>query len=158
MLLFFLNALFFFSFSFSIGKKYLTYARGDFCVSVVPVISVSDRLYCTLNGCKSLVLFSLFTTGSVFWGYMSNVSVYDVGLHFFLFSYTVMKTLFLHSVFLWMLTCFCTVFSFIYTRVRVRGDGRECVCVHACAHVLLWSCVSTAVSSLQVTFVLGKKT
>lgn len=56
-----------------------------------------------------------------------------------------------------MLTCFCTVFSFISTCVRARDDGRVCVCVHACAHVLLWSCVSTAVLSLQVTFLLGKK-
>lgn len=84
-------------------EKYLTNARGSFASSLVPVFSVSTGLYCTLNGCKSLVLFSLFRTGfRVFLeeGFMSkNVSVHDVWTSLpVLFSY--MKTLFLHNVFL----------------------------------------------------------
>lgn len=124
-------------------EKYLTNARGSFASSLVPVFSVSTGLYCTLNGCKSLVLFSLFRTGfRVFLeeGFMSkNVSVHDVWTSLpVLFSY--MKTLFLHNVFLWMLTCFCTCVCEI---VRVFG----CVCV--------WSRESMSVCMHAHTFCRG---
>lgn len=50
---------------------------------------VSDRLYCTFKWMQvfgfNLFFFFFFTTGSALWGYMSNVSVDDVGLHFFVF-------------------------------------------------------------------------
>lgn len=39
---------------------------------------------------------------------------------------------------------------------RVCCNGRKCVCVHACAHVLWWSSFYS-VSSLQVTFLVGEK-
>lgn len=49
-------------------KEYLTDASGSFALRLVLVFLVSNGLYCTLHRCKSLVLFSLFRTGSAFWG------------------------------------------------------------------------------------------
>lgn len=114
-----------------------------FALRLVPVFSVSNRLYCTVNGCKLLVLLSPFRTGSVFMGGF-NVSLDDS----LLFSY--MITLFLHSVFLWMSTflLYRSVFSFMYVCVFGSVCVWERVYVHACAHIFMLC--SFSVSSLQV--------
>lgn len=75
-------------------------------------------------------------TGSVFWGFMSNVSVYDVGLHFgFVFT---------HENIIFAQCLFVNVnLLILYVCVRVCVIMGEHVCVHACAHILLWRCVSS---------------
>lgn len=115
-----------------VKKKKLDKCDGDFfALRLVPVFSVSDRLYCTLNGCKSLVFIQSFQNRVCILGVYvkcrSSLSFcFHTWKHYFCtMSFCDCQPVFVQSCVSFMCVC------------EMMG---ECVHVHACAHVLLYSC------------------
>lgn len=79
---------------------------------------------------------------------MSKVSVL---WHWTFLSYSYMKTLFLHNIFLWILKFLSGVFMCVWVRERIsviRGEY-----VHVCTYILLLRCMS--VTYFKVTLLVG---
>lgn len=121
-------------FCFSIGKKILDRCEGDFCIEVSPSVFGIKQTVLYIKWMQVAGFIQSFQNRVCILGWYVKCFRLWCWTSLFLFSY--MKTLFLHNVFLWMLTCFCTVLYFLYVCVweRVcaifgREHERLCACM-----------------------------